>query len=78
MDFDWVPREFNQEADDLSNGLVAAFSPQLRFPIDLGTLEWVFGRLMAEGAVYIEATRSKAVAAVSRKRDRNRLVRARR
>ena len=77
---DWVPRELNQEADDLSNGIVAAFTPQLRVPVDLGNLEWkVLGRLMAEGSVYFEATRSKkAVAAVSRERDRNRLARARR
>jgi hypothetical protein len=43
----------NQEADDLSNGKVAAFSPGLRVPVDLGAVEWcILTRLMAEGAEY--------------------------
>ncbi len=53
LDLDWVPRELNQEADDLSNGKVAAFSSQHRVPVDLATVEWrLLQRLKAEGAEF--------------------------
>ena len=57
LDLDWVPRELNQEADDLSNGIIGGFSSQLRVRVDLKNLEWrVLGRLMAEGAEHFAAT----------------------
>ena len=30
LDAAWVPREFNQEADDLSNGVLDGFDPRRR------------------------------------------------
>ena len=47
LDLDWVPRELNQEADDLSNGILDKFDPELRVPVDLGMVQWqMLDRLM--------------------------------
>ncbi len=57
LDLEWVPHETNQEAGDLSNGLLAAFTPELRSLVDLTSQEWrVLGRLMAEGTACYVAT----------------------
>jgi hypothetical protein len=58
LDFEWVPPETKHEADDLSNGLVAAFSPELTIPVDLRSHEWrVLGRLMADDSAYLVSTK---------------------
>ena len=57
MDLDWVPRELNQEADDLSNGIFDKFDPELRVPVDQGMVQLLMlDRLMKEGAEYYDAT----------------------
>ena len=57
LDLEWVPRATNQEADDLSNGKLAAFTPALRVPVDMRAQEChVLGRLMSEGAACYAAT----------------------
>ncbi len=53
LDLERVPCETNQEADDVSNGLVSAFPPGLRVPVDLGSQEWrILGRQIAEGSAF--------------------------
>jgi hypothetical protein len=53
LDPDWVPRELNQEADDLSNGIFDKFDPELRVPVDQGMVQLLMlDRLMKEGAEY--------------------------
>ncbi len=57
LDLDWVPRELNREADDLSNSIFDKFTPELRVPVDLSLVQrQVLGRLMKEGAEYYDAT----------------------
>ena len=57
LDLDWVPRELNQEADDLPNGIFDKFDPELRVPVDLDMVQWqMLDRLMKEGAEYYDAT----------------------
>ncbi len=48
---DWVPREWNQEADQLSNGCSDGFSQHLRVDIDWASVSWeVLDWALAEGA----------------------------
>ena len=45
----WVPRDSNTEADDLTNVEFCAFNPALRIPVDGRTLPWlVLPRIMAQ------------------------------
>ena len=37
----WQPREFNKEADDLSNGVVEGFDPDRRAVKDFGAIKWL-------------------------------------
>ncbi len=60
VDFNWLPRDLNQEADDLSNGLTDAFEPSLRVDLDVSRIRWLaLDRIMAAGADF-EAHRREA------------------
>ena len=57
---DWVPRLQNEEADDLTNGRFEKFSPELRVPVDLSSLEFgVLPKLLQEGEDYFEELEAK-------------------
>jgi len=46
----WAPRDVNQEADDLSNGLFSGFSPDLRVPMIMEEMKWeVLPSLLRDG-----------------------------
>ena len=40
LEASWVPRELNQEADDLTNELFEAFDQRLRIEVDLSRLDF--------------------------------------
>ncbi len=53
LSVDWAPRDFNVEADELSNGVTKSFSDRLRVQADLAHLPWlVLPTLMQQGEVY--------------------------
>ena len=59
MDLEWVRREENTVADDLSNGKSEAFDVELREKVDASTLEWrVLKELQARGEQLYEEIRS--------------------
>ena len=37
---DWTPREGNKEADQLANGVVKSFSPELEIKLDQSLIQW--------------------------------------
>ena len=37
----WVPRELNEEADRLSNGVTTGFDPAKRIKVDLHSAQWL-------------------------------------
>ena len=37
---DWTPREGNKEADQLANGVVKSFSPELEIKLDPSLIQW--------------------------------------
>ena len=39
LDLDWVPKDENAEADDLSNGIVKDFDPVVRVEVDVASME---------------------------------------
>ena len=46
----WVPREWNKEADALTNGDLSVFSNSLRVQVDVATMKWlVLPELLSEG-----------------------------
>ena len=50
MDVKWVPRERNQEADDLSNGQTSAFSTELEGKAEFERISWlVLPKLLKTG-----------------------------
>ena len=60
LDLEWIPREFNQEADDLSNELLHGFDPQLRIPVDPGKMGWLYmDDLMEQGVSFFQEMRRK-------------------
>ncbi len=60
LDLHWVPRETNAEADRLSNGNSAGFSPHLRVPIDVASLDFILlPKLIEFGLAYSEAARAR-------------------
>ena len=42
LSLSWIPRDKNAEADDLSNFRLAGFTNELRVPIDLGNMPFLF------------------------------------
>ncbi len=55
LELAWTPREFNQEADDLSNGLTEAFDPARRVDIDAADAGWhILGEWMDLGLRFFE------------------------
>jgi len=53
LELNWIPREENQEADDLSNLKSSAFDPARRVPIEVASIPWlVLDKALPEGAAY--------------------------
>ena len=49
----WAPRDVNQEADDLSNGLFEGFSEELRVPMVMKEVKWeLLPDLLRDGEAY--------------------------
>ncbi len=68
VSIDWAPREWNAEADDLSNNLTAAFDPIHRINLDLNSVPWiVLTDLMRDGSEY-ERRRAQAIPGRAAKR----------
>jgi len=61
---EWAPREWNAEADALTNSRFEGFSPALRVPFDMRTHPWkVLSGLLADGrAFYQEAQAARSAA----------------
>jgi len=61
---EWAPREWNAEADALTNSRFEGFSPALRVPFDMRTHPWkVLSGLLADGrAFYHEAQAARSAA----------------
>ena len=59
---EWAPREWNAEADDLTNQRFSAFDPSLRVPFDMASHKWlVLGDLLKAGRdFYAEAQVARA------------------
>ena len=57
LEASWVPREMNQEADDLTNDLVGAFNPELRIEVDLDQMDFKVLSLFEKAAAdfFLEA-----------------------
>ena len=66
----WLPRESNQEADDLTNEVFQRFDLRRRVEVDFSALPWrVLPALTAQGAAFTEHTaelRAQAKAAGAR------------
>ncbi len=53
LDMSWAPREANQEADRLADGLTMGFDPDLRIPFSMVKASWlVLPSLLQEGLVF--------------------------
>ena len=50
IELDWLPRDLNQEADDLTNGRFDAFTPERRIRVDWRSQEWLVLNDMARSA----------------------------
>jgi len=85
LDLGWAPREWNFEADALTNGDFSGFAADLRIAIDLPTVQWeVLPEMLTAGATYFnevkrlkEARAKSGVAAPRRKRRRDEALRGR-
>jgi len=64
LDLGWAPREWNSEADALTNGDFSGFAANHRVPIDLNTVQWeVLPRMIETGGrFYAEVQQLKAEA----------------
>ena len=57
---EWIPRDQNEEADRLTNGLFHDFDPALRIPVDLGKLDFgIMPDLFEQGKSYIRELEEK-------------------
>ena len=55
MALGWLPREANQPADDLSNGVVTGFDPELRVPVSCTELAFlVMPRMLTLGQEFLQ------------------------
>ena len=69
LSLDWVPREFNVEADALSNGDVDGFDPAQRKSLDVALYPWlVLRRLQQEAAEFYGADATDLTEVVVRRR----------
>ena len=61
---EWAPREWNAEADALTNSRFEGFSPELRVPFDMRSYPWrVLSGLLEDGrAFYREAQAARSAA----------------
>ncbi len=57
LEVEWAPRESNQEADDLSNGISEGFTERHRTEIDLATFPWIVLNRLVSHALDFERTR---------------------
>ena len=70
LQLQWIRRDLNQLADDLTNENFASFDPNFRVDLKGEALEWrVLGRLLAHATSYFERTK-KAPATRFAKRPR--------
>jgi len=77
LDLGWAPREWNFEADALTNGDFSGFAADLRIAIDLPEVRWeVLPAMLAAGAAYfnevkhVKETRAQSGAAAPRRKRR--------
>jgi len=85
LDLGWAPREWNFEADALTNGDFSGFAAELRIKINLPEVRWeVLPAMLAAGAAYFsEVKHAKETRALSgaaaprRKRRREEALRVR-
>ena len=61
LDMQWAPRDFNQEADALSNGNTAGFHPENRVEIDPEKTPWIILDRMMHHGLKFEEERKKRV-----------------
>ena len=68
MDVGWAPREWNSEADALTNNKTEGFDPRCRLHIDLRTAKWlVLDTALEEGTSFFEQVKAvKAARALDR------------
>ena len=61
LDLRWVPREENEEADELTNKEMGRFNPEKRVKMDVGNLKWICMEeyMAAASALYGEVTDRK-------------------
>ena len=61
---EWAPREWNSEADALTNSRFEGFTPELRVPFNMRTFPWkVLGGLLEDGrAFYRDAQAARGAA----------------
>ncbi len=78
MQVTWTPREFNSQADALSNGVLEGFAPERRIDADPKTMNWqVLDRAMAEGTQYYQELPKPYTGPPARKRARQERLRVR-
>ena len=61
LNLSWVPREENEEADELTNQEVGRFNPEKRVKLEVGSLKWICldGYMAAASALYDEVVDRK-------------------
>ena len=60
LQLQWIRRDLNQLADDLTNENFASFDPKFRIDLKVEALEWrVLGRLLGHATSLGEAKRTK-------------------
>ena len=62
LELEWIPRELNQEADDLSNDITSAFDPDLRMVASIEDVPFlVLNTLMAEARKFYQEAKIHSV-----------------
>ena len=65
LELNWIPREQNEEADALTNGNFAAFSPQHRIEVEISDLPWkILPKMLAAAEEIFTRTQSASRAKV--------------
>ncbi len=78
MQVAWTPRELNQQADALSNGVIDDFNPDNRIDVDPERMEWrILDQVMDEGARYYQELPRPYSGPPARKRARQERLRVR-
>jgi len=61
---EWAPREWNSEADAITNGRFEGFSEENRIPFDMPAFPWrVFDTLLADGRLFYQDAQARRAAA---------------